>query len=98
MRSVERDVADDPGAGADPGLDPDRASDRGETIAHAGDAAALGDGRDGEPAAVVADLEAEVAVVAQLDLDCRRPGRVLGRVLQRLEAAEVDRALDLRCE
>ena len=48
-----------------------------------------------EAGAVVAHLQAQRAVVGQLDHRDARALRVLGRVLQRLQAAEVRGALDL---
>ena len=48
-----------------------------------------------EAGAVVAHLDAQGAVVGEVDHRRARAVRVLGRVLQRLEAAEVGRRLDL---
>ena len=94
--AVDLDAAEDPGAGAGRRLDPQLTADRRQAIPHPGDAGPPRRRLGGEAAAVVADLEAEVAVEAQLDPDAARAVGVLAGVLQRLQAAEVDGALDLR--
>src|SRR4051812_31424900 len=93
--SVEGDAAEGAGARAWRGLDPQLAADRRQAVPHPGDARALAAGIDGETTAVVAHLEQEVAVEAQLDADAAGAAGVLGHVLQRLQATEVDGALGL---
>src|SRR6266536_4890126 len=69
---------------------------RGEPVAHVGEAGTGGGGPSIEARTVVADLEAKGAVVGQSDRDQARPCSVLGGILHRLQAAEVDRALHVR--
>src|SRR5215217_5577543 len=94
--SAQRHRADDDGPLTGRGQDLDLAVDRGDTIAQVGQSVPVHHGRHDEPVTVVADLEAEVAVVGQLDLHGGRAVRVLARVLQCLHAREVHGCLDLR--
>ena len=70
--------------------------DRAQAVRHVAQAVAAVGRPDVEAGAVVADLEAQLAVVrAEAGRDVRGRAAVLGRVLERLQAAVVDRGLDL---
>jgi FtsX-like permease family len=92
----EGDGAADPGALAWGGIPADGAADRAEAVGHVHVAVAGVGASRVEAGAVVAHAEQQAAgLFPQPDLDLRAAG-VLGRVLQRLQAAEVHGGLDLK--
>src|SRR6185437_9201824 len=92
----ERDGAADPGALAWGGVPADGAADRAEAVGHVHVAVATAGAGGVEAGAVVAHAEQQAAgLLPQPDLDLRAAG-VLGRVLERFQAAEVHGGLDLK--
>ena len=70
-------------------------ADGAEPVGHVDEAVAAAGGRGVEPRAVVGDREQQAARFGPQPQLHRRLRRVLGRVLQRLQAGEIDRGLDL---
>ena len=89
-----RGAGADGGAASGGGVDAELAADGGDPVGHVGQPGSAGAGA-GDAGAVVGDLADQLAgVVAQGDGDAGVVPGVFGGVVQRLQAAEVDRCFD----
>ena len=90
-----RGAGADGGAASGDGVDAELAADGGDPVGHVGQPGSGAGAGAGEAGAVVGDLAGQPAgVVAQGDDDAGAVPSVLGGVVQRLQAAEVDRCFD----